>query len=275
MPELPEVETIVRGLRSKIIGLEVEKLEFLSPHLMKKHSSRKNIIDYFSGEKIEGIKRRGKMIIVEFSGRLKWLIHLKMTGQLYCVPKNQPLDKHVHARVIFKGNEEELRFRDVRKFGFWFCLEDSELEKRISGNLGPEPLELKYKDFCQLLQKYPSRKLKSFLLDQKIIAGIGNIYSDEALFLAGLRPDRRVDSLIPVEAKKLHRAIKNVLEEAIALKGSSISDYVDAGGEKGHFQEKHNVYGKEGLKCRRCMTGLIRREKIAGRSSYFCPICQK
>ncbi len=275
MPELPEVETIVRGLRSKIIGLEVESLEFLSPHLKKKHPGRKNVINYFRGEKVKGIRRRGKMIIVEFSCRLKWLIHLKMTGQLYFVPKSQPLDKHVHARVNFKGRDEELRFRDVRKFGFWFCLDESELEKRISESLGPEPLELNYKDFCRLMQKYPSRRLKSFLLDQKIIAGIGNIYSDEALFLAGLRPDRRIDSLTPTETKKLHRAIIRVLREAIAMKGSSVSDYVDSVGEKGHFQEKHNVYGKEGKKCRRCKTGLIRREKIAGRSSCFCPVCQK
>ncbi|MGB9863189.1 MAG: bifunctional DNA-formamidopyrimidine glycosylase/DNA-(apurinic or apyrimidinic site) lyase [Candidatus Saccharicenans sp.] len=275
MPELPEVENVVRGLRSRILGQEVNRIIFLSPHLRKQQPLKARILDYFRGKRITDIRRRGKMIMVHFDGQLSWLIHLKMTGQLYLAPKNQPLDKHVHARVLFQSLKEELRFRDVRKFGFWLCLEGQLLEKKISGLLGPEPLELKFKDFLGLLRKHPSRLIKSLLLDQKIIAGIGNIYSDEMLFRARIRPDRRVESLTNEEIRKLHRAMRLVLKEAIALKGSSISDYVDADGEKGHFQEKHRVYGRAGLSCRRCRAGLIRRQKVAGRSTYFCPVCQK
>jgi len=275
MPELPEVETVVQGLKSRIIGLEVKKVIFLSPHLEKKHPEETRIINYFVGQRISGVRRRGKMIIVEFDGRLNWLIHLKMTGQLFFADKNRPLDKHVHVRVLFKGLAQELRFRDVRKFGFWFCLEGPELEKRISASLGPEPLELNYRDFARLWQRYPSRQVKSLLLDQKIIAGLGNIYSDEILFRAGVKPDRRLHSLTEEEGRKIYRAIKRVLREAIAMRGSSVSDYVDSDGERGHFQEKHQVYGRAGSICWRCKTGLIQQKKIAGRSSCFCPVCQK
>jgi len=275
MPELPEVETIVRGLNSRIIGWEVEKIIFLSGHLQDKHPENEKILNYFKGQKISAVRRRGKMIIVEFDHELRWLIHLKMTGQLYLARRTEATDKHVHVRVIFKKQAQELRFRDVRKFGFWFCLKGAELEKKVCASLGPEPLTLNYQDFLRLWKKYPARQAKSFLLDQKIVAGIGNIYSDEILFRAGIRPDRRVRTLKVGELKKLYRMMKQVLREAIALKGSSISDYVDSSGERGQFQEKHRVYGKEGTTCQRCKKGIIRRRKIAGRSSYFCPVCQK
>ncbi|MBC7364445.1 MAG: bifunctional DNA-formamidopyrimidine glycosylase/DNA-(apurinic or apyrimidinic site) lyase [Candidatus Aminicenantes bacterium] len=275
MPELPEVETIVRGLKARIIGWEVKEIIFLSNYLKNKYPENKKVLKHFRGKKVSAVSRRGKMIMVGLDGELHWLIHLKMTGQLYLARRNEPVDKHVHVRVIFKGQAEELRFRDVRKFGFWFCLKGPELKNKVCASLGPEPLALKYHDFVQLWQKYPARQAKSLLLDQKIIAGIGNIYSDEILFRAGIRPERRARTLKPEELRKIYFMMKQVLREAIAQKGSSISDYIDSYGERGEFQEKHRVYGKEGKRCQRCKRGFIRRQKIAGRSSYFCPVCQK
>ncbi len=203
------------------------------------------------------------------------MIHLKMTGQLYLCPPEQPLDKHTHARMTFCGVKSELRFRDVRKFGFWNCLRLSEIATRVETELGPEPLALDFSGFQSLLRKHGGKKIKGWLLDQKIIAGIGNIYSDEILFRSGIRPDRLAGDLNPEEVRKLYRAMKSVLKKAIELKGSSISDYVDSSGEKGQFQQRHLVYDREGSLCRRCRQGVIDRKKIAGRSSFFCPSCQK
>lgn len=275
MPELPEVETVVSGLRSRLEGRRVRDLVFLSAHLERKQPvSALNPVIY-RGKTVQKIWRRGKMIIFSFSGGCGLLIHLKMTGQLYLCPPEQPLDKHTHARMTFYGLGSELRFRDVRKFGFYNCLRLPEIMSRVEAELGPEPLELDFPEFQALLQKHGGKKIKGWLLDQKIIAGIGNIYSDEILFRSGIRPDRPAGRLSLVETRKLYRAMKSVLNKAIELRGSSISDYVDSAGEKGQFQQKHLVYDREGQPCRRCRQAIIERKKIAGRSSFFCPYCQK
>lgn len=275
MPELPEVETVVAGLRSRLEGRRVRELVFLSPHLNRKQSFSALSPDVYRGKKIERIWRRGKMIIFNFSGGCGLLIHLKMTGQLYLCRPEQSLDKHTHARMTFSGLKEELRFRDIRKFGFLNCLRMPEILSRVNSELGPEPLALNLVRFRDLLGRHGRKKIKGWLLDQKIIAGIGNIYSDEILFRAGIRPDRPAGELSPEEVRKLSRAMKSVLRQAIELKGSSISDYVDATGEKGRFQQKHLVYDREGQPCLRCRRSAINRKKIAGRSSFFCPSCQR
>ncbi|MCX8159817.1 MAG: bifunctional DNA-formamidopyrimidine glycosylase/DNA-(apurinic or apyrimidinic site) lyase [Candidatus Saccharicenans sp.] len=275
MPELPEVETVVRGLRSRLEGRRVGELVFLSPHLGQKQPLPALGPDLYRGRKIDKIWRRGKMIIFNFSGGCGLLIHLKMTGQLYlCSPKH-PVDKHTHARMTFADLSSELRFRDIRKFGFLNCLPTTEILTRVNSELGPEPLDLDFSGFQSRLKKHGGKKIKGWLLDQKIVAGIGNIYSDEILIRARIRPDRLADRLSPEETRRLFRAMKFVLRKAIELRGSSISDYVDSKGEKGKFQQKHLVYGREGLLCRRCRKTVIRRKKIAGRSSFFCPHCQK
>ncbi len=275
MPELPEVETVVSGLRSRLEGRRVRDLVFLSPHLERKQPQSALSPALYRGRTVQKIWRRGKMIIFDFSGGCGLLIHLKMTGQLYLCPPEQPLDKHTHARMTFCGLDSELRFRDVRKFGFCNCLRLPEIVHKVEAELGPEPLVLDFSGFQELLRKHGGKKIKGWLLDQKVIAGIGNIYSDEILFRAGIRPDRPAGRLNPEEARKLFRAMKSVLKKAIELRGSSISDYVDSAGERGRFQKKHQVYDREGQRCRRCRRAVISRKKIAGRSSFFCPHCQK
>lgn len=274
MPELPEVETIVRGLRPELIGKRVKDFVFLSPHLWKKQPASALRPDSYRGKRIEDIWRRGKLIVFSFNGQKGLLIHLKMTGQLYLTDPGQPVDKHTHALMTFSGLRKELRFRDIRKFGFLSCLKMAEIKEKVSAELGPEPLGIKSDEFYGLLKQYGKKRIKGWLLDQKIIAGIGNIYSDEMLFRAGINPERPAGSLSPEEARKLYRAMRAVLKKAIELKGSSVSDYIDSSGKKGEFQKWHRVYGKEGQLCPRCQTTSIKRKKINGRSSFFCPVCQ-
>jgi formamidopyrimidine-DNA glycosylase len=273
MPELPEVETIVRGLKPELSGKKVRQFIFLSPHLRKKQPNSALAPGSYEGKRIKDIWRRGKMIIFSFVSHEGLLVHLKMTGQLYLARPVQPVDKHTHARMTFSGLEKELRFRDIRKFGYLNCLKMAEIKERVFADLGPEPLELKFGDFSRLLKEHHKKRIKGWLLDQKIIAGIGNIYSDEMLFRAGIHPERQAGCLSQKEARKLYLAMKAVLREGIRLKGSSISDYVDSYGEKGEFQKFHRIYGKEGESCPHCQS-TVRRKKISGRSSYFCPVCQ-
>ncbi|MGB4704821.1 MAG: bifunctional DNA-formamidopyrimidine glycosylase/DNA-(apurinic or apyrimidinic site) lyase [Candidatus Saccharicenans sp.] len=275
MPELPEVETVVRDLRAALRGKKIKEMVFFSPHLEKRQPASAPAPDRYLGKKIVEIRRRGKMIIFEIEGGLGLLVHLKMTGQLILCSPARPSDKHTHARMSFYGIRKELRFRDVRKFGFLTCLNLCDISQKVDSSLGPEPLAMNFSDFRKRLLVYGKKKIKSWLLDQKIIAGIGNIYSDEILFRAGLRPERMAGSLDETEARRLWNSMRFILKKAISLRGSSVSDYVDATGETGRFQLEHRVYGKGGEVCRRCRQSVIERKKIGGRSSYFCPACQK
>ncbi|MDW3228892.1 MAG: bifunctional DNA-formamidopyrimidine glycosylase/DNA-(apurinic or apyrimidinic site) lyase [Acidobacteriota bacterium] len=274
MPELPEVETVVRGLDKELRGKRVKDFVFLSPHLVSKQPATALSLENYFGKKIKKIWRRGKVIVFEFSGQLGLIVHLKMTGQLYFVCPDQLLDKHSHARMAFYGFKKELRFRDIRKFGYLNCLKVEEIQKKIQTELGPEPLEMNFQDFFSQLQRFGKKRIKGWLLDQKIIAGIGNIYSDEILFEAKISPERKTISLSPKEARNLYRAMKSVLKKAIELKGSSVSDYVDSLGQPGKFQKRHRVYGREGKPCFRCQGTTVQRKKICGRSAFFCPSCQ-
>ncbi|MGB9893011.1 MAG: bifunctional DNA-formamidopyrimidine glycosylase/DNA-(apurinic or apyrimidinic site) lyase [Candidatus Saccharicenans sp.] len=274
MPELPEVETIVRGLNPLIRGKRVKNFTFLSSHLQTKQPNSALTPEAYLGQKIEKIWRRGKMIIFNFSGQKGLLIHLKMTGQLYLTSPDQPLDRHTHARMTFYQLGQELRFRDIRKFGFLNCLQIRDIEKKVRSELGPEPLEIELREFLSRLKKHDQKRIKGWLLDQKIIAGIGNIYSDEILFRARLNPERRAGSLSLAEAKRLFRSMRSILEKALKFRGSSINDYVDSTGRKGEFQKQHRVYGRKGEVCLRCHKARIEKKKICGRSSFFCPVCQ-
>ncbi|HEK85716.1 MAG: bifunctional DNA-formamidopyrimidine glycosylase/DNA-(apurinic or apyrimidinic site) lyase [Candidatus Saccharicenans sp.] len=274
MPELPEVETIVRGLEPILIGKRIKSLFFLSAHLKKKQPAWALRPETYKDQKIEKITRRGKLIIISLERQKGLLVHLKMTGQLFLAEPGRPLDKHTHAVMTFYGLKKELRFRDLRKFGLINCLPKSQIEEKVAKSLGPEPLEVKLKEFRRLLETRGRKKIKSWLLDQKIIAGIGNIYSDEILFQSGIHPERLSGSLSLEESWKLFRAMKSVLKKAIRFKGSSISDYIDSLGQRGEFQKLHQVYGRENQMCRRCRAARIERKKIGGRSSFFCPNCQ-
>lgn len=271
MPELPEVETIVAGLRPKLTGLVIQDIQVFLPSLLRKDGTFR--LHRIRGKRVEAVRRRGKMILVECQDRLYLIFHLKMTGRLLWTPRQTPRDEHTHLVVYFRGRTHELRFRDVRKFGYMRCLEASDpLECRELRSLGPEPLDLDLESFVHLFQGRKGR-LKSLLLNQTFLAGIGNIYADEMLFEAGLHPLTPAVSLTRKQKEKLWTAMRHVLRRAIAAGGSSIRDFQDADGAEGLFQQEHRVYGRASLPCLRC-GAKIGRLKIGGRTSSFCPRCQ-
>ena len=272
MPELPEVETIVAGLRPKLTGLVIQDIRVFLPGLLRKERTFR--LGRIRGKRIEAVRRRGKMILIECRDRLYLIFHLKMTGRLFWASQRTPADKHTHLVVSFRGRTDELRFRDVRKFGFVRCLEASKpLQCRELRDLGPEPLDLDLESFLGLFQGRRGR-LKSLLLDQTFLAGIGNIYADEILFEARLHPLTPAVFLTRNEKEKLWAAMGCVLRRAVEAGGSTIRDFRDADGGEGLFQQEHRVYGRASLPCPRC-GAMVRSLKIGGRTSSFCPRCQR
>jgi len=272
MPELPEVETVVRSLSQKLRSLEISGVKlFYRPILRNKNLS---FIPELKGRKISGVRRRGKMILIDLDRNISLIFHLKMTGQFLFYSRRMSRDKHTHFILSFKGQKKELRFRDVRKFGFISCVQTSEaFSSKELRELGPEPLEVGFPAFQDLFQGRKAR-LKSLLLNQNFIAGIGNIYSDEILFRAKLYPLISASRLSQQELRRLWKSMREVLRNAIGHRGSSIRDFIDAEGRKGSFQNRHQVYGRESLPCFICGES-IERLRLGGRSSFFCPGCQK
>ena len=269
MPELPEVETIIRSLSPKLKGLEVTSFKLHFPDVIGNND--KKILEKLRGKKIIGLRRRGKWILIDFDHDLSLLCHLKMTGQFHFCPSKNPIDKHTHFVLSFKDKKEELRFRDVRKFGSISCHSTSEVLN--FPQLGPEPLELSFSRFRRLFQGRRGR-LKCLLLNQNFLAGIGNIYADEILFEAKLHPLTPVFLLGEEELRILWKAMRFVLRKALKSRGTSIRDFKDAEGQEGDFQHHLRVYGKESVPCSRCGK-RIERLRLSGRSSFFCPRCQK
>lgn len=290
MPELPEVETIARGLQKRVPGETIEEV-WLSGKKPTFKSKPAEIAAAISGTRILGVRRMGKHIVFDLqrnsvprakssgahaeAGRRRttkvsdhpqWIVHLGMTGRVVLCDVQEPIVKHTHA-IAKLGSGKELRFIDPRRFGRLSVAS----EGFEAG--GVEPLEVSRDQFIDLFRgrKTP---IKSALLNQKLVRGVGNIYADESLFRAGIRPRRRASSLTREQLGELHAAVQEVLREAIALGGSSISDYVDADGEEGFFQLQHRVYGREGEPCLVCKTP-IKRVVLGGRSSHYCPTCQK
>ena len=266
MPELPEVETIARGLAKRVAGDVIESVWLGSkPEPLK--SPAAEIAATLQSKKISDVRRAGKHIVLDLEGSnpAQWIVHLGMTGSLLVCPPEMEVAKHTHA-VVRLASGRELRFVDPRRFGRLSVIEQFQAP-------GSEPLQISFTDFVALFRgrKTP---IKSALLNQKLLSGVGNIYADEALFRAHVRPRRRAASLTRDELARLHKSLQRVLKEAIRLGGSSISDYVDANGDEGFFQLKHRVYGREGKPCLVCKSP-IKRIVIAGRSSHYCPKCQK
>src|SRR4051794_1223064 len=275
MPELPEVETISRGLHKRVAGDVIESVWLGSkPEPLK--SSAAEIAAALQAKTIIGVRRSGKHIVFDLAPArpgpksngaqpAQWIVHLGMTSSMQVCSPDSDRDKHTHA-VVALASGRELRFVDPRRFGRLSVVENF-------APPGTEPLQISSQKFSNLFR---ARKtpIKSALLNQKLLSGVGNIYADEALFRAKVRPRRRASSLTHAELALLHKGLKRVLQEAIRLGGSSISDYVDADGEEGFFQLKHRVYGREGKPCLVCKTP-IKRVVIAGRSSHYCPHCQK
>ncbi len=272
MPELPEVETVVRDLRPHLIGRRLGTIQAGSKRLRQPWSPTWN--EVLHGRCVQEVSRRGKWIVVRVEGGPYLVIHLGMTGQLRVVPTATELAGHTHL-VLQLDDEQQLRFRDIRRFGgATVLLQPAALDQFFQDKgLGPEPFDLGPGYWQQRLSA-TERCLKAILLDQRVIAGVGNIYADESLFEARLHPARSGRSLNRAEAGRLRKAIVTVLERAIELRGSSIRNFVGGCGLKGNYQEKFRVYGRTGQPCRRCRTP-IERLRLAGRSTHFCPHCQR
>jgi len=274
MPELPEVETIARTLAPRVSGRVVAGLDLLYRPLLRT-GGRKGL-DALAGRRILDVRRRGKMLLVELEGARALVFHLKMTGQFLFAKPSAPRDRHVRLVIRFDDASDELRFRDVRKFGFLLCL-DGEPESACGelGRLGPEPLEVTLPEFAAILKARRGR-VKSVLLDQTRIAGIGNIYADEMLFEARIHPEKPASSLKTEAVGRLYRSMRKILASAIEAGGSTLKDarYLDADGNPGDFQLSHKVYDREGEPCVTCGTP-VRMKRIGGRSSHFCPKCQR
>jgi formamidopyrimidine-DNA glycosylase len=305
MPELPEVETVVNELRPKLKNKKIKRVSVLMPkmvamgpktlsNLRKTDASiAKKFVQTLQGQKITDVKRRAKMIIIDLAGKYAVLVHLKMTGQLIYFGKkelnkqirlfNRLNYKPVHlptksTHVIFDFSDgSKLFYNDFRQFGYLKLVTDKELlEVPDLLGYGPEPLDKKftYEEFEKLFKKRSAAQLKSWIMDPTIIAGIGNIYSDEIMFYAKVRPTRTVKSLKPAERKMLFKGIKKVLTEAVEHRGSSVGDFIRPSGDWGTYGKIHKVYGRAGEKCKACGT-TIKSLKFNGRTGSFCPKCQK
>jgi formamidopyrimidine-DNA glycosylase len=274
MPELPEVENVVRGLRPFLVGRRFSSVEVLNPAIIKMGAER--FEDAVSGSCISSIIRRGKYIVLDLQGGQFLVFHLGMTGRLYFSVPSEPREKHTHVVFAIDSMPRELRHVDSRRFGGAYLCHGPEFEqfKRLH-RLGPEPLDLNFNCFAQLIKNRRAR-IKALLLDQATLAGLGNIYCDESLHRAGIHPCRLASGLNSKELRGLFLQIQRVLRHAIDQGGSSISDYVDAEGSRGQYQNHYRVYGRNGEPCKaKNCHGFIRRIQVAGRSSHFCPLCQR
>jgi len=276
MPELPEVETVVKGLRPIVEDKIITDVEIRVEDLI---GYPEDNIDKFKeeliGSSICAVDRRGKYIIFELDIDKNMIIHLRMTGKLLVSEVEKYRDKHTH--VIFSLDDgQEIRFNNVRKFGRIYLIDPDHPEQAGGfAELGPEPLseDLSLEKFKKLFENRRGI-IKSLLMNQKFIAGIGNIYADEILFLSGIRPDRTADTLTDMEKEKIYFNMRDILKKGILYGGTTFSDYVNAFGQEGSFQVELRVYQKEGEECFKCGTP-IEKTKIGGRSTYYCPKCQK
>jgi formamidopyrimidine-DNA glycosylase len=269
VPELPEVETIRRGLGPLLEGRRFERVEILDPRLTRPEDPLAVSVE-LQGERVRALERRGKYLIVRFESGRALLVHLRMTGSLL---RDPDASSHIRA-VVGLDDGSELGYRDVRRFGTWLLLEPGELEAYVGARLGEEPLGATFTARA-LGERLAGRRapLKAALLDQRTVAGLGNIYADEALWQARLSPLRPAGSLDWNELRRLHGGIRKALELGIARQGSTLSDYRLPSGESGRMQDEFRVYGRAGEPCDRCGTP-ISKLRVAGRGTWFCPACQ-
>jgi formamidopyrimidine-DNA glycosylase len=272
LPELPEVETVVRDLRPLLTGRQIASVG-ISRRALRRPWLRKWNSALIGGQ-VLSVDRRGKWILIHLADRQVLVVHLGMTGQLTVAPREQTFTDHTHLWFDLRGSDTQLRFRDVRRFGSAQLLANraavDEFFRRSA--LGPEPFELQRAYWRDTLAR-TQRCLKAVLLDQRAVAGVGNIYADESLFTARLSPKQLGRQTDFAEADRLRTSIAKVLRRAIDRRGSSIRDYIGGSGLKGRYQDEFRVYGRAGLPCPRCRA-LVRRIRLAGRSTHFCPQCQ-
>jgi formamidopyrimidine-DNA glycosylase len=282
MPELPEVETVVRGLQKTVLGRKILSVWIGKSDFIDNPGEFSRL----SGQTIAAVERFGKFMLLRMASdgeagevvlenaaanqAASLLVHLGMTGQIASIAADVPLEKHTHVSFTLDDGRE-LRYTDARRFGRMAYLTAELLAKEVEG-AGAEPLLVSAEDFSQRIRSRNSR-IKALLLDQSVLRGVGNIYADESLWRSKIHPARVGSKLSEKETQTLRRALQDILNRAIVMRGSSISDFLDANGEPGEYQRHHRAYGREGKPCYRCRTP-IRRIIVAGRSSYFCPKCQ-
>lgn len=271
MPELPEVETVVRELRPLLTGKSIHSV--VVSRFKLRHPWEKKWSSVVAGKTIRKLKRRGKWVQVFLDDDSLLALHLGMTGQLTVHPTSDPSADHVHLQIRLDREGEELRFRDPRRFGssLYFATEEK-WYAWLDEKLGPEPFDLEPKSWSESLRS-SQRTLKALLLDQSLVAGVGNIYADESLHLARLHPEQKGKQTSPAEAERLREAIVQVLTKAINGRGSTIRNYVGGSGLRGEYQEALLVYGRKGEPCGKCSTP-VEQLRLGGRSTHYCPTCQ-
>ena len=271
MPELPEVETIANGVHARVAGQRITQVWTSGKSLTFK-SPEAEIVETLTGSRIERVRRVGKSIVMDLSRKParknQFLVHLGMTGRLLVSAPDVPLPLHTHA-VLSLADGREVRFVDPRRFG------KLSVVKEEGGYTGPgkEPTTISVDEFATLFKRR-NLAIKAALLNQSILHGVGNIYADESLFRAGIRPRKQAGKLTKAELGRLHAALQQVLAKAIKLGGSSVSDYVDADGVRGFFQLEHKVYGRSGKDCKDCAAAL-KKIVVGGRTTIYCPKCQR
>ena len=271
MPELPEAETIATQLDRCLRGVRLGHVVLRRRSIVRCNGT--TLRAALRGRTVRCVTRRGKRVVVHLEPAAAIVFRLGMTGQIAVTHRDEPGDRHVHLRIGLDDGRRELRFRDVRRFGgVWFT--DAPHDGQVAGidDLGPEPLEMTAGGFERLMAR--RRQIKALLLDQRAIAGLGNIYCDEALFAARIHPLTRAADVDALRRRALLGAIRRILRRAIRDGGSTLRDYRTATGEEGRFQARHRVYGREGKPCHRCGT-TIQRIQVAGRSTHICPRCQR
>ena len=272
MPELPEVETVVRDLRPLLVGRR-----FAAVRVGKRKLRRPWKRDWAArlvGATVEGVRRRGKWIVLDLGAGPRLVVHLGMTGQFTVAPTVDPVPDHTHLVFDLDGGTQQLRFRDTRRFGsVELFADEAAVRAFLADRLGPEPSEIDSAAFREALRR-TGRTLKAVLLDQAVVAGVGNIYADEALHRSGLHPQRRGRTVTDAEAERLREAVATVIADAIAGRGSTIRDYVGGSGLRGGYQDEFRVYGRTGEACPAC-SAAIEVVRVAGRSSHYCPGCQR
>lgn len=290
MPELPEVETIVRELRKRVIGLKIRDVWSDREKTVRQAGGLKNLKKETKNKKILSVGRRAKYIVIDIEGKKSLFIHQKISGHLLYGKWKKAVGKYVsiikgplsddskndYIRVIFfLSNGFQLALSDLRRFGKVILVDDDQVKNLIEiKELGPEPLEINFSEFSGIFKRKKGR-IKQVLMDPKVIAGIGNIYSDEILWQAGIHPLSRVENLKDKDFKKIFKATREILKKAIIKKGSSNDDYRLPSGQKGGYQKVQKAYHRTGEKCGKKDGGIITRIKIGGRSAHFCPVHQK
>jgi formamidopyrimidine-DNA glycosylase len=273
MPELPEVETVRTTLAPVLTGRRLERVDILDTRLVRPFEPLA-VAGELEGERIEAVERRGKYLIFRFESGRSLLVHLRMTGSLRHAPRGSLADDPYRRAVVRLDDGSDVAYRDVRRFGTWLLLEPGELEPYLGQRLGAEPLAPGF-TARRLAERLSARKapIKAAILDQRTLAGMGNIYADEALWRARVHPLRPAGELDPEEIRRLHRGVRRALEAGIARQGATLRDYSTPDGARGRMQHEFKVYGRGGEPCERC-GAPIEKTRVAGRGTWYCPHCQ-